>query len=88
MGTMKYWLNIDKPTRFAKLHRDTCRFCKPYAQNFKGINEVNDHGGWFEFNSPEEAYAFFRDNFPQTLWQPCKKCLKNLEKSTNSFVSR
>ncbi|MFH2112817.1 MAG: hypothetical protein ABIJ47_16335 [Candidatus Bathyarchaeota archaeon] len=76
---MKYWLNIDIPTGFAVLHRETCASCKPLNQRHKGINGLSHHGGWFEFESKEEAYAFYRADFPQIKWRLCKKCIKNME---------
>jgi len=76
---MKYWLNVDKPTRFAKLHRETCVFCKPLHQTFKGVNRLSYNGGWFEFNSKEEAYAFYLANLSQIMWRPCKKCMTKNE---------
>ena len=55
---MKYWLNVDKPTGFAILYRETCASCKPLDQRFKGINRLSYYGGWFEFDSKGESYAF------------------------------
>gem|GEM_PF-4239093 len=31
--TMDYWLNVDSSTRIAKLHKETCIYCKPYDQH-------------------------------------------------------
>jgi hypothetical protein len=76
---MKYWLNFDKPTGMSTLHRETCIFCKPLGQRFKGVNRLSDHGGWFKFSSKVEAYAFYLSNFPKIVWQPCKKCMKHIE---------
>ena len=76
---MRYWLNIDRPTRFAKLHRESCRFCKPQDQFYKGVNSLKDNGGWFMFNAQEEAYAFYLENFSRFYWKQCRICLKSTE---------
>jgi len=71
---MKYWLNIDLSTRIAKLHKETCIYCKPHDQHTKDINEMNSSGGWFKFESPLEAEQHFRDLELNIFWQPCKVC--------------
>ena len=58
---MDYWLNIDLSTRIAKLHKEACRYCTPYEQSSKPINQMNTNGGWFEFESPREALRYYQD---------------------------
>jgi len=72
--TMNYWLNFDTSTRIAKLHKETCIYCKPYDQHTKGINEMNSGGGWFKFESPIEAEQYYRGLDIKIFWQPCKVC--------------
>jgi hypothetical protein len=72
--TMDYWLNIDLSTRIAKLHKETCRYCTPYEQSSKPINQMNTNGGWFEFESPKEAQRYYHDKKLNLFWQPCKVC--------------
>ena len=72
--TMDYWLNVDLSTRIAKLHKETCIYCKPYDQHTKGINEMNGSGGWFKFESPTEAQRYYQDKKLNLFWQPCKVC--------------
>ena len=71
---MIYWLNVDSSTRIAKLHKETCVYCKPYDQHTKDINEMNSAGGWFMFESPMEAERYFRGLELKVFWQPCKVC--------------
>jgi len=54
--TMNYWLNFDLSTIIAKLHRETCIYCKPYDQHTKGINKMNSSVGWFKFESEITEY--------------------------------
>ena len=72
--TMIYWLNVDSSTRIAKLHKETCIYCRPYDQHTKDVNEMNSAGGWFEFESPMEAERYFRGLDIKVFWQPCKVC--------------
>jgi len=71
---MDYWLNVDSSTRIAKLHEETCIYCKPYDQHTKDIDEMNSRGGWFKFESPIEAERYFQDLEVKFFWQPCKVC--------------
>ena len=71
---MKYWLNIDHSTRIAKLHKETCIYCKPYDQHSKPINDTNSSGGWFNFESAEDAQRFYKDQKLELFWQPCRIC--------------
>jgi len=71
---MKYWLNIDLSTRIAKLHKETCIYCKPHDQHTKDINKMNSSGGWFKFESPTEAERYCRGLDLKIFWQPCKVC--------------
>ena len=71
---MKYWLNIDYSTRIAKLHKESCVYCNPYDQHSKPINKSNSYGGWFVFESAEEAFRFYNDKLFDLLWQSCKIC--------------
>jgi hypothetical protein len=69
-----FWLNADTPTRIWKLHRDSCLFCRPKESKAKGIGAMRGSGGWFSFNTPEEAYAFYKQQREHYIWQPCKTC--------------
>ncbi len=71
---MKYWLNVDLSTGIAKLHEETCIYCKPYDQHSKPINDTNSRGGWFKFESTEEAHRFYKEDIFTLFWQPCKIC--------------
>jgi hypothetical protein len=57
-----------------KLHREDCSYCKPRSSAWKGINEMNRNGGWFSFQTVEEAYEYYIENGEGAIWQPCKKC--------------
>ena len=72
--TMGYWLNIDISTRIAKLHKETCIYCKPYDKHTKGINKMNSGGGWFKYESPQEVKKLYQDLDLKIFWQPCKIC--------------
>lgn len=74
VDAMGYWVNVDMSTRIAKLHRETCIWCKPHDQISKGVNEMSSSGGWFRFESPGEAERYCRELDPDLLWSPCRFC--------------
>ncbi|MBN2335857.1 hypothetical protein JXL21_09885 [Candidatus Bathyarchaeota archaeon] len=69
-----YWLNVDLPTGAVKLHRDGCRYCLARETRKKGVNRLDDNGGWFSFESTSEAKEFFKKNHGDMIWVPCKVC--------------
>ena len=69
-----YWLNVDLITGLWKLHKEGCRHCKPRETDFKGLDEMRGHGGWFQFASFEKAYEFYLSQDERHIWQPCKIC--------------
>jgi hypothetical protein len=73
--SMGYWLNVDRSTKVAKLHRETCIWCRPHAQSSKGVNEMTNSGGWYGFESPVEAKRYCRDLDLDLLWSPCRFCI-------------
>jgi hypothetical protein len=60
---LKYWVNIDKPTK-CYLHTDSCNKVLREATPLKGIDEEKADGGWFSFNSRQEAEDYFKKRFP------------------------
>lgn len=72
--SMGYWVNVDKSTRVAKLHRETCIWCRPRDQHGKGVNEMTNSGGWYSFASPGEAERYCRGLDLGLLWSPCRFC--------------
>lgn len=69
------WLNVDYPTGLWKLHRDSCRFCDPVETLNKGVNTLEDNGGWISFKSYDDAEKCFETNSgDDSIWQPCKVC--------------
>jgi len=69
-----FWLNADLPTGIWKLHREDCIYCKPKEPQSKGLGVMKSYGGWFSFNTVEEAYMFYQSQREQYIWQPCKIC--------------
>ncbi|MFC1803815.1 hypothetical protein ACFL0D_07605 [Thermoproteota archaeon] len=70
-----FWLNVSKPTGMWKLHKSTCRFCSPQETRLKGVNQMKEFGGWFEFKTPHEALVFYNENKAlNSIWQPCRIC--------------
>ena len=74
---MKYWLNIDFPSKTVMLHRETCILCKPYEQKNKGVNKLSLNGGWYEFESVEAAKAVHEKYYEFFRWYECKRCFNN-----------
>ena len=69
-----FWLNADRSTRIWKLHRESCLSCKPEESKAKGVGVMKWYGGWFSFESVEEAYKFYESQEEHYIWQPCKIC--------------
>ena len=72
--TMDYWLNVDSSSRIAKLHKETCIYCKPYDQHTKGINKMKRGGGWLKFESLKEVEQYCGDLGLRIFLRPCKVC--------------
>jgi hypothetical protein len=73
---MKFWLNIDFPSKSVILHRESCIVCKPYSQKNKGVNKLMPNGGWYEFESIEAANALYEKYYSSFRWNECKRCFK------------
>jgi len=70
-----FWLNVDRPTGVWKIHKDSCRFCRPQETRNKGLNELKQDGGWIQVETCEIAQAIFnKDHNHKEYWQPCKEC--------------
>jgi hypothetical protein len=70
-----FWLNVNKQQGAWKLHKESCRFCKPVESSMKGVNYMKTRGGWFQFESFQDAYEFYQtDHKNLEYWQPCKEC--------------
>ena len=70
-----FWLNVDKQQGAWKLHKEACRFCKPVESSQKGVNHMKKRGGWFQFESFQNAYEFYKtDHNNLEYWQPCRHC--------------
>jgi len=56
-----FWLDVDKPTKTATVHRDECVHAVPGGGEQKGVNEMRRDGGWFSFDSVGEAMRFHKE---------------------------
>ena len=57
-----FWLDEDKPSKTATVHRDECVHGVPEGVEHKGINEMLKDGGWFSFGSVGEAMRFHKES--------------------------
>ena len=71
---LKYWLNIDFPSKTVTLHKDSCMLCKPYEQKNKGVNKLLPNGGWYDFKTIEAAKALYEKYYDSFRWHECKRC--------------
>jgi hypothetical protein len=69
-----FWLNADKSTNIYKLHNVSCIYAVPRETEYKGIEEMKRDGGWFKFETYDEAYRYYKTTRPNAIWQPCKVC--------------
>jgi hypothetical protein len=69
-----FWLNVDKPNNFYKLHNESCVYAVPNETEYKGIEEMRRDGGWFKFDTYDEAFRYYRKTRPNAIWQLYKVC--------------
>ena len=70
-----FWVNVDKLTEIWKLHKETCRHCKPNETKLKGVNKMKDNGRWFKYETYQDAYRYYETKHGTTgYWQTCKVC--------------
>ena len=51
-----YWLNIDRPTGVARLHRDSCDHAQQREEtHLKGVGSNKSDGGWHDCNTRHDA---------------------------------
>lgn len=71
-----YWLNVDNPTKIARLHRKGCRHeLAKRETSFKGINQLKKDGGWLHFERRAQAGADVRTHHKGFQLRDCKDCL-------------
>jgi hypothetical protein len=72
--TLKYWLNIDKPTQCV-LHSEDCYYSKNKKETLlKGIGELKVDGGWLSFTSAKDARTFFSKELSLRGFKLSEKC--------------
>ena len=73
---MYYWLNVDIPTRDAKLHGSSCRHAAVISPTeLKGVGKLKADGGWMVFETEQEARDFVRKEIrPNLAFNCCKEC--------------
>jgi len=74
VSVLKFWLNIDYPSKYVMLHMESCILCKPYNQKNKGVNKLGPNGGWYEFESVEAARSLYEKYYATFRWNECKRC--------------
>jgi hypothetical protein len=70
-----YRMNIDNPTRSCTIHAASCNTVLLRNTNRKGIEKMLTDGGWFGFNSMEEALAEYENNYSKFELKECRKCI-------------
>ncbi len=69
------WLNVDIPSKTVRAHKEECRYCRPNSSLLKGYNKMDKEGGWFGFDTYQEAMKFYRENFLDKMTlKTCKVC--------------
>jgi hypothetical protein len=58
--TMSYWINVDRPTKRASIHRaGGCGSEQNKAETpLKGVGQLKTDGGWLQFPTEQEAAAY------------------------------
>lgn len=71
---MSYWVNVDLPTSSYRLHKVICPYCTPRETSWKGIESIKRDGGWYEFETKNEAKKFKITLQKNVKWDPCTEC--------------
>lgn len=72
---IKYWLNVDKPTKKCTLHTEGCTFEKKKKGTlFKEIGDIKKHGGWMAFSTVESAQVYFKQEWNKQGFELSKVC--------------
>lgn len=72
-----YLMNIDNPTRSYTLHEANCNTVLLRDTYRKGIEKMLTDGGWFGFNSKEEAIAEHENYYSKYKFTECGKCISD-----------
>ena len=71
---MSYWVNVDLPTSSYRLHKTICPYCTPRQTLWKGVESLKRDGGWFEFETKDEAKKYMKNIKRKVKWDPCGVC--------------
>jgi hypothetical protein len=62
-----YWLHVYIPHTECVTHKGHCKYARLFAPftgtTNQGVNQLKRDGGWFEFDSLEEAEIHYRTNW-------------------------
>jgi hypothetical protein len=68
------WLNVDFPDRLCTVHKSSCAYVLHEETPLKGIRQMKDDGGWYDFTKVDEAESWSALNYPQYQFKKCGKC--------------
>ena len=69
------WLNVNVPLKIVVVHKEECRYCRAGSSLLKGLNKMEKEGGWFSFDTYQDAIKYYRDHFMATMsLKKCKVC--------------
>lgn len=72
---MRYWLNVDKPTKKCTMHVEGCIFeLEKRETPLKGIGRIKRDGGWFSFSSLQEIKNYFDEEWASRGYELSEKC--------------
>jgi hypothetical protein len=74
-----YWMNIDVPDITCTIHHCDCGYIPNKETPLKGIQRWKIHGGWYFFNSLEEAKHKHQLDYSILKFRFCR-CIKLEEK--------
>jgi hypothetical protein len=74
-SSLRYWLNIDKPTKKCVLHTEECTYVvEKEATPKKGVGEITKDGGWLSFSSRQETSAYFKHKWASRGYEVSEGC--------------
>jgi hypothetical protein len=72
---LRYWLNIDKPSKKCILHTEGCTYeTNKEATPNKGLGEIKRDGGWLSFSSRQETSAYFKHKWASRGYELSEGC--------------
>ena len=73
-----YWVHVYNPLKECVIHTGQCYYVHSFAigkgTQYQGVNELKRDGGWFQFESLEDAQMNYRREWKQKGYILTEQC--------------